>query len=157
MLHYLMERQRQAELAQRAERARQTRGGWQPDRRAANERAEANAAAAITLRFAGPADSTALADLAGRDSAAIPAAPVLLAETGGEIRAALSLLDGAIVADPFHHTLGARELLRKRAAQLRAEPEGSWPRRLFGRVRGAARRRPINQSAAIGASSNQHR
>lgn len=157
MLNYLLERQRHADIVRRAERARQTRAGWQPDRRAVNGTAEGLADAAITLRLAGSADSAALADLAGLDSATAPAAPVLLAEAGGEIRAALSLLNGTIVADPFHHTLAARELLGKRAAQLRAEPERPWSRRLFGRVGTATRRRPTTRSTTIGAITNQHR
>jgi hypothetical protein len=61
--------------------------------------------------------------------------PVLLGEVGGELRAALSLADGAVVADPFHHTVALVELLRARAKQL----SGVTPRRRFRRVWGLAR------------------
>jgi hypothetical protein len=41
----------------------------------------------------------------------------LLAEVGGEVRAALSLQDGAVVADPFHPTAPLAELLRAYSRQ----------------------------------------
>ena len=184
--HYLLVRQRQAELADRAERVRQIRDRGRLDasrrdrhllervitallrRGAASSRAHApyrrapemdavgEADVAITLRLAGAADSTAVADLAGLDSASVPATPVLIAEAGREIRAALSLRDGAMIADPFHRTAAARQLLRARAEQLRGDRGRGWPRRLLGRAETATRTRPTNPSAAIGGAATNH-
>lgn len=86
----------------------------------------------VTIRFAGACDAAALADLAGLDSAKPPAEPILVAEVEGGLRAALSLADGAVIADPFHPTLAILELLRTRAEQLeqrrrhRAVRFGAW-------------------------------
>jgi len=74
----------------------------------------------VTLRFAFPDDLSDLARLASLDSSVLPEQPVLLAEVAGEIRAALSLADGAVIADPFYPSTGVVELLRARAAQLRS-------------------------------------
>jgi hypothetical protein len=74
----------------------------------------------ITIRAARSADESALRMLAERDSAAVPAAPVLIAEADGELRAAVSLHDGAAIAHPRHHTTWMVQLLHARAAQLRA-------------------------------------
>jgi hypothetical protein len=72
----------------------------------------------LTLRFGFPDDAQALARLAALDSAQSPAGPVLLAEVNGQLRAALSLSDGAVVADPFYASAAVVELLRARADQL---------------------------------------
>ena len=53
------------------------------------------------------ADAPALRRLAESDSAALPSAPVLIAEADGELRAAVSLDDGAAIAHPLHHTAGS--------------------------------------------------
>lgn len=76
----------------------------------------------IMIRPDRAGDSRALARLAGLDSAAVPPAPLLLAEVGGELRAALSLANGAAIADPFHRTAWLVTLLNTRAAQLRVAP-----------------------------------
>jgi hypothetical protein len=75
----------------------------------------------ITIRSARPADASALANLAQRDSAEVPSVPVLIAEANGELRAAMSLYDGAAIADPFSHTVWILQLLNTRAAQLRGQ------------------------------------
>ncbi len=88
------------------------------------ERAAAGAAAArarrrtrtvpdlpFTIRRAKESDEAALRQLAALDSRPVPAGPVLLAESNGELRAALSLTDGETVADPFHPTAAIVELL----------------------------------------------
>lgn len=116
--NYLLARQRQAELLEQAERGRRIRDARRR-RPAPNLGADGPADVEIRLRFAGPADGQAIEELAGLDSAGVPAAPVLLAEVDGKIHAALSLRDGAMIADPFHRTLGTQQLLRARAAQLR--------------------------------------
>ncbi len=87
----------------------------------------------VTLRLASPDDSLELARLAELDSATPPPAPVLLAEVDGELRVALSLADGTVVADPFHPTLELVQLLRRRARQLHA-PARSRPRRILARL-----------------------
>jgi hypothetical protein len=151
-LHHLLVRQRQAELANQAERARQVRNGVReheglttPDRQVD---------IAITLRLAGAADAAAISDLADLDSAAIPAEPVLIAEASGRVRAAVSLRDGAIIADPFHHTVAVRQLLLARAAQLRGDRKRG--RRLFGRKGTATRPHPTKPSAAMGVPTGNH-
>ena len=80
----------------------------------------------ITIRPARAADASALANLAERDSAEVPLEPVLIAEASGELRAAVSLYDGAAIADPFKHTRWMVELLHTRAAQLRHRRPMRW-------------------------------
>jgi hypothetical protein len=82
-------------------------------------------AGAITIRHAFPDDAAALNRLASLDSAPLPAQPLLVAEVEGVAWAALSLANGALIADPFRRTGGLVELLHARAAQLRASTDGS--------------------------------
>ena len=77
--------------------------------------------APITLRLAVPDDAHALTELAQLDCARVPPSPVLIAEVGGEARAALSLRDGSTIADPFHRTAAILELLAARAEHLRTD------------------------------------
>ena len=77
--------------------------------------------AVITLRHAAPDDAPALIKLAQLDSAKVPPSPVLMAEVGGEVRAAISLRDGSTIADPFHRTGAILELLTARAEHLRID------------------------------------
>ena len=73
----------------------------------------------ITIRPAYADDHTALAHLAALDSAAgVPASPMLLAEVDGELRAALSLTDATVIADPFFATQHLVRLLRAHAAAV---------------------------------------
>jgi len=81
----------------------------------------------IFIRNAYPDDADALGRLAALDSAPVPPAPVLVADVGGELRAALSLSDGSLVADPFVATADLVVLLEVQAAQLRP-----WRRRSRG-------------------------
>jgi hypothetical protein len=108
---------------------------------------------AITLRLAGPADEQILASLAELDSTVPPAPPVLIAEVGGDIYAALSLHDGALIADPFHDSMGAQQLLRARAAQLQGDRRPSWRRRLLNRAN--PRARGATPSAAMPGAASQ--
>jgi hypothetical protein len=94
----------------------------------------------VTLRFAFPDDDAGLARLAALDCALPLALPALVAEVDGELRAALSLVDGRAVADPFHFTGELVDLLRTRAQQL-AEPGPRAARRP------SRRRRPSPASA----------
>jgi hypothetical protein len=72
----------------------------------------------VTLRFGFPDDAVALGRLAALDSALPLAGPVLLAEVGGDLRAALSLSDRSVISDPFYPSAAVVELLRARADQL---------------------------------------
>jgi hypothetical protein len=72
----------------------------------------------ISLRLALPADDAAihqLSELAGRELSGV----VLIAEADGALLAAADA-GGCVVSDPFRVTLDVVELLRLRAAQLRA-------------------------------------
>jgi hypothetical protein len=75
----------------------------------------------ILVRPARAVDSDALRILAALDSARPLTGDVLIAVSGGDIAAAMSLDTGAVIADPFQSTAHLVELLR-----TAAEPE---PRR----------------------------
>jgi hypothetical protein len=79
----------------------------------------------ITIRLAEAVDGPALSRLAALDSAPPLPEPVLVAETGGQARAALSLRDDRAVADPFHPTAHLLDLLRVHAAQIHVDEEQS--------------------------------
>jgi hypothetical protein len=96
---------------------------------------------AVTIRFARPEDREALHRLAGLDSAPVPVEPVLLAEIAGEPRAALSLHDGSVVANPFEPTAALVELLEARARQLHVSGR---------RLRRARRARHRSRRLALG-------
>jgi hypothetical protein len=148
----LMAEARIADLHANAARAAARTAGDPPPR--AN--GKRNKDGTITIRVANPADGKMLADLAGLDSAGPPTPPVLIAEIDGEIRAALSLHDNALIADPFHRTLAAQELLLARAAQLRGYRRARWARRLLERVK--ARARTASPVPAVSrAASQPHR
>ena len=94
---------------------------------------------AITLRLSRSTDDRALKELAQLDTAGPPHGPHLMAEVNGALRAAISLTDGSVIADPFHRTTALVELLRARAnpqlsdqRTLRRSPT-SLLRRLAGR------------------------
>lgn len=79
--------------------------------------ADAHAAAThILIRPAYADDQRALARLAALDSAPLPSSAMLIAEVEGELRAALSVADDAVIADPFFPTDHLVQLLRTRAA-----------------------------------------
>jgi hypothetical protein len=82
----------------------------------------------FTIRMAVSADATALRRLAQLDSAP-PPEPVrmLVAEVGGELRAALPLDGGRAIADPFRRTAQLVAILGERARQL-APPRRAAPR-----------------------------
>jgi hypothetical protein len=88
----------------------------------------------ITIRRSDVDDVAALHDLAALDSRHAPADPVLLAEVDGNLRAAVSLRDGALVAEPFTDTRTITPLLITRAEQLlgegRVRRHGIMPRRV---------------------------
>jgi hypothetical protein len=72
----------------------------------------------LTLRLAAAGDAVALRRLAERDSALVPAGRLVLAEVGGELRAARALGSGETIADPFEPTAHLLELLAARAREL---------------------------------------
>lgn len=92
----------------------------------------------VTIRFADSLDGCGLAALAALDSAELVQLPALVAEVEGELRAALSLVDAAVIADPFRPTLELVELLRTRAEQLYRQPRRrarAWLRAPLNAVR----------------------
>jgi hypothetical protein len=76
-------------------------------------------ASAHTIRYATGLDQGALNRLAELDSQRPIRTPALVAEVRGKPAAALSLIDGRAVADPFQRTAALVSMLR-----LRAEPLG---------------------------------
>jgi hypothetical protein len=76
----------------------------------------------LTIRMAVPADAEALGRLAQLDSAPPPAVPMLVAEVGGELRAALPLDGGPAIADPFRRTAELIAILAERTRQLEPPP-----------------------------------
>jgi hypothetical protein len=90
----------------------------------------------LTIRRAVAGDIGSLARLAALDSAAPLTGEVLVAESAGEPRAAISLRDGRAIADPFLPTAGDVALLRTRAALMHGSaPERRVLRGLRARVR----------------------
>jgi len=88
----------------------------------------------LTIRLAYAEDYPALARLAALDSAErVPRRPLLIAEAGGEPRAALSLSDGTSIADPFHHTAEILTLLELRASAAVPRRRGR-PRKRLARL-----------------------
>jgi hypothetical protein len=79
---------------------------------------------AVVIRRAVEADRPAVERLAALDSAHVPRGDVLLALVDDVPWAALSVDDGGTVADPFRPSAEAVDLLRIRAAQLRAAHAG---------------------------------
>jgi hypothetical protein len=92
--------------------------------------------APITIRRAHPEEPGVLR-IAALDSTRVPAAPLLVAEVDGYVRAALSLEDGKAIADPFHASRDLLDLLRAHAvashrpshgllARLRLRPRSAF-------------------------------
>jgi hypothetical protein len=80
-----------------------------------------NLAPTVVIRAARGSDGPALRRLAELDSRPVPAGEVLIAETGDEVVAALSVETGARVADPFRRTADVVDLLAYRARRLKGE------------------------------------
>lgn len=116
-LHSLLAQARVAELRGAAAGRSRALGPAPPEGRPRIEEA-------ITLRYGFPDDAEAIGRLAALDSGEVPRAPILLAEVAGELRAALSLADGNVVAHPFYATRTLVQLLGARAQQLR-QADGS--------------------------------
>jgi hypothetical protein len=85
----------------------------------------------LTIRMAVPADAEALDRLAQLDSAPTPApVPMLVAEVGGQLRAAMPLHGGAAIADPFQRTVELVAILAERTRQLAPPRRAARRRRL---------------------------
>src|SRR3954468_10381527 len=69
----------------------------------------------IAIRPSRPADSAALSDLAGLDSARPLEGDVLVATVDDTPVAALSMTDGRVIADPFRRTAETVKMLQVRA------------------------------------------
>jgi hypothetical protein len=72
---------------------------------------------AITITHSTAAESEDVWRLALLDDRRAPAGPALLAYVDGELRAAVGLVDGQAIADPFHPTAELVEMLRFQARQ----------------------------------------
>lgn len=78
------------------------------------------AGAELTVRPARRSDDAELARLASLDSSRpLAGGQVLVAQTGGQIVAAVSMHDGRAIADPFVPSADAVEILRLHAAASR--------------------------------------
>jgi hypothetical protein len=86
----------------------------------------------------------AIERLAQLDSARRPSGPVLVVAVGGEPAAALPLLGGPAIADPFQPTAALVSLLELRVAQVRGRPSpGRLARSIVALRRGARASREL--------------
>ena len=74
-------------------------------------------ASTVTIRPADTTDRLALERLAALDSQALPQGDMLVAEVGGELRAAVPVEGGSAIADPFRPSRDVVALLSERVAQ----------------------------------------
>jgi len=96
-----------------------------------------NPSETLTIRLAVFADAEALRRLAELDSAPpLPPVPMLVAEVGTELRAALPLHGGPAIANPFRQTGDLVAILAERRRQLTPPPRRAARR---WRLRRAAR------------------
>jgi hypothetical protein len=86
--------------------------------------------ARLTIRHAGPGDGPSLERLAVLDTAPVPAGPVLVAEVGDELWAAVSVSDLSAVADPFRPTAELVWVMQERARRERRRPRPWRGRRI---------------------------
>ena len=84
----------------------------------------------LVIRTATAADAADLQRLAALDSRRLAAGPHLIAELDGRTVAALSRVNGSVVADPFARTDSIVALLRRRAEQLAGHRERPGFRRV---------------------------
>ena len=96
----------------------------------------------ITVRLADHTDARALLELAALDSAQVPAGALVVAESDGEIVAAIPENGGRAIADPFRGTAAPVEMLDLRAAQLRRAATGGTVHSITERVRAVAGLQP---------------
>ena len=77
--------------------------------------ADADREAAVVVRPAISADTHAIWRLAHRDSRPVPHGQMVVAEVDGELVAAVSLANGAAIAEPFRRTAHIVRMLRSYA------------------------------------------
>ena len=107
-----------------------------------------SAVAGVVVREANERDAAAVEHLAQLDSARVPAAPLLIAEVDGELRAAISMPEGAVIANPFARTEDLVAMLRTRAGHPPDAPRPLIPH--LGRlVTGRAPRRPRPSAPSV--------
>ena len=80
----------------------------------------------LSIRLAHRADRDAIARVAALDSSRPPRGDVLVAESGGEIVAAIAIESGRAVADPFRRTAAIVHMLRVRRAALHEDRGASF-------------------------------
>jgi hypothetical protein len=104
------------------------RGPRSPERRAGRDISAAvpvqDDPKRFTVRLAEPADDGVLSRLASLDSSRLPAGPLLVGEISGGIQAAVPVMGGRGIANPFVRTAELMTLLELRAAQLREQGFG---------------------------------
>jgi hypothetical protein len=113
MVQEELTRQAELEARRKGARSRQLREateGVAPGRSAAS--------ADIAIHEARAADMPALMLLAELDSRKAPTGRVLIARADGQIRAAIGVDDGKLIADPFVATRPIEDLLRLRVRQI---------------------------------------
>jgi hypothetical protein len=91
----------------------------------------------IRIRLAGAADLPALERLAALDGKLLATDRHVVADVGGRLVAAVSLVDGSPIADPFFETAPVVRLLELRAQQLLGSPL-PWRRPFLRLRRGSA-------------------
>jgi hypothetical protein len=92
----------------------------------------------LTVRAAAQRDSEAVRLLAALEGVEMPAGPVLVAQVGDDVIAALPLDGGRALADPFRPTKHLVAVLELRARQLRSENKPEH-RPLLPRIRAVLR------------------
>jgi hypothetical protein len=92
----------------------------------------------LTVRAATQRDTDAVRLLAALEGVQMPTGPVLVAQVGDDVRAALPLDGGSALADPFQPSAHIVELLEFRARQLRVMDEHEH-HSLLPRIRGVLR------------------
>lgn len=102
----------------------------------------------ITIRRSEDRDFATVMRLAALDSKPFRGGPMLLAEAGDEVVAALSLETGDITADPFHRTTELVAMLELRAALEREQADHDGGRRRPLRVERSALREAWARAAA---------
>ena len=85
----------------------------------------------LLIRAATDDDAPGLLRLARLDSSRPPAGRIVVAEDRGTIVAAMSIDDGATIADPFRATAAIVAMLRLRAEQVRGEKPRAQRRTLL--------------------------
>jgi hypothetical protein len=131
---FLDSQQRSAEIARRADARRRQRGGF----------SAAMPGGEIVIRTAGEKDNTAIERLSQLEGRRLDGR-MLVAELGGQVRAAVAIGSGAVLADPFRHTAQLVELLERSRAHLngvggdRASRLGRLRARMRDRLRSSRR------------------